>query len=97
MPVIVTRNFAKLTTIAPTTQADMRDIGLLARERIWRRTRSGQGTEGTFAAYSARYAKAKQDGGASASPVNLTLSGAMLNAITVTVVDETTVTLGFDW
>lgn len=97
MAVVVTRNFAKLDTIQLTTREDMRDVGLLAREAIWRRTRRGQGTDGPFPPYSPGYAKAKQQAGADGGTVNLTLSGGMLNAITVTVVDEQTVELGFDW
>lgn len=97
MAVIVSRNFARLDTIRLTTKEDMHQIGLLARERIWRRTRSGQGTEGPLAPYTPGYATAKQQAGGSSSPVNLTLSGAMLNAITVTVIDDQTVELGFDW
>lgn len=95
MSVTVSRNFAPLTSIRPTTKELMREIGLLARERIIRRTISGQDEHGaSFTSYSPSYArqKAKELGGGG---VNLQVSGAMLNAITIVEVTDTTVVLGF--
>lgn len=90
----VTRNYGRLDQVPLTDRALMREVGLLARERIVRRTRAGQGTEGPFKPYSAGYAKAKtKDVGG--GQVNLTLSGAMLNAITITSVSDDEVELGF--
>ena len=91
----VTRNFGRLDRIPLTTKALMRDVGLLARERVLRRTRQGQDTHGrSFRPYSARYASQKAGLGGSGR-VNLTLSGDMLNAITITRVTDDTVELGF--
>jgi hypothetical protein len=91
----VTRNFGALDQLPLTNAQMMRDVGLLARERILRRTRQGIGTSGSpFHPYSAAYggAKAAELG---RGPVNLTVSGAMLNAIQILSVTEDTVTLGF--
>lgn len=75
----------------------MREIGLLARERIYRRTLSGVDQAGiAFRGYSRGYAIQKLKAVGRASPVNLQLSGAMLNAMTVLEVTESTVTLGFN-
>lgn len=73
----------------------MRDVGLLARETIIRRTRRGEGSDGQrFRAYSPAYAKQKaQHLGAGA--VNLTVSGGMLNSIQVVETTDRRVTLGF--
>lgn len=73
----------------------MREVGLLAREIIRRRTISGISADGTpFAPYSKSYALAKAKA-LGPGPVNLTVSGAMLNALQVVEVTDTTVTLGF--
>lgn len=91
----VTRNFGPLDKIPLTDKALMREVGLLVRERIYRRTTFGQQTgRAPFAPYSARYAaqKARELGSAK---VNLQLSGAMLNAIQITRVTEDEVELGF--
>jgi hypothetical protein len=91
----VTRNFGALDQIALTDKAIMRDVGLMARERIVRRTRQGTGTDGApFRPYAASYAKAKaaELGG---GRVNLTVSGSMLNDIGILDVTADTVTLGF--
>jgi hypothetical protein len=95
MRATITRNFGPLDGIKLTDKALMREVGLLARERIYRRTVSGQATGGSpFAPYSAGYAalKKKELG---AGKVNLQVSGAMLNAIQITRVDDTEVELGF--
>ncbi len=82
--------FTITTTIAPLadmeliTADDMREIGLMVREQIIRRTRQGVDATGApFQPYSAGYAKAKAKalGG---GPVNLTVSGGMLNDLTIT-------------
>lgn len=73
----------------------MRELGLLARERILLRTIGGtDANDRPFTPYSATYAirKAKEVG---AGSVNLQLSGGMLGAMTITHVDRNTVTLGF--
>jgi len=110
----VTRNFGPLDQIKLTDKALMREVGLMVRERIVRRTRAGTGTDGQpFAPYSARYAAMKSGalydssarGGAKAAfqairasgggRVNLTVSGAMLNDITILRLTDTEVELGF--
>lgn len=91
----VTRNFGPLKNIKVTTAAIMREVGLLARERIIRRTTAGQSTDGQpFAPYSESYAERKQKALGSAKP-NLTVSGQMLGAIQVTRVTDTEVDLEF--
>lgn len=83
MGVSVTRNFPPLDQTVFVTEPDWRRIGLLARERIVRRTLSGRDEDdAAFAPYSAGYLAQRAKIGASATP-NLTLSGAMLNAIQV--------------
>ncbi len=91
----VTRNFGPLDQIKLTNAQLMREVGLLARERIVRRTREGKGTSGSpFHPYSASYqaVKAKELG---AGRVNLTVSGSMLNDIAILRVTDDTVELGF--
>ncbi len=95
MPVTVRVNFAPLADFPISTKEIMREVGLLARERVLRRTASGiDQFDHAFAPYSPGYAlqKAKEVGSAR---VNLQLSGAMLNAIAITEVTEDSVTLGF--
>lgn len=95
MPVTVTRNFTALADIKLTNQELMREVGLLARERIVRRTREGLDASGVpFAPYSTGYALLKA---AALGPgrVNLQVSGDMLNSIAITEVTDTSVTLGF--
>lgn len=91
----VTRNFGPLTSLKPTTPAIMREVGLLARERILRRTAQGQSTDGApFAPYSQGYAARKQAAVGSSKP-NLSVSGQMLGAIQITRVTDTEVDLEF--
>jgi len=95
MPITVTKNFGPLTQLDLSTKELMREIGLLARERIIRRTVSGRDQhDQAFKPYSTGYAaeKAKHLG---AGPVNLQVSGDMLNAIALIEVTDTSVTLGF--
>ncbi len=95
MSAIVHRNFGPLDQIKLTDRALMREVGLLARERVVRRTVSGQQTGGApFTPYSAGYAKTKSQELGSAR-VNLQVSGAMLNAIQITRVTDDEVELGF--
>lgn len=73
----------------------MREIGLLARERIIRRTISGKDRQGQpFQDYSPAY-RARKAQELGASTVNLQVSGAMLNALTIVEVTDRSVTLGF--
>ena len=96
MSVTVKRNFPSLTVLELVTAADMREIGLLARERIVRRTRQGIGPDGApFAPLSPGYAAIKQRELGTSSP-DLTVSGRMLNDITITDVTDTSVTLGWN-
>ena len=73
----------------------MREAGLLARERIYRRTVAGRDADNLpFAPYSKAYAELKQ-AAVGRTGVTLQLSGAMLNAMTLTEVTPTSVTIGF--
>lgn len=74
----------------------MREVGLLARERIIRRTLSGKDQDGQpFQDYSPQYRERKaQELGA--GTVNLQVSGAMLNGLTIVDVTDRSVTLGFN-
>lgn len=88
MGVAVTANFPPLAGMKLTSRTLMRDVGLLARERIIRRTIAGTDEdEGTFAPYSPGYAARKAQAVGGSGVVNLQLSGAMLNAIVLTVSD----------
>lgn len=95
MPVTVTVSGRRLADIHLTTVDLMRELGLMARERILRRTADGRDQfDAPFAAYSPTYAalKAKELG---ATGVNLQVSGAMLGTITITNVTDRSVTLGY--
>lgn len=95
MGVEVSRNFGRLADLKLTDRAFMREVGLLARERIVRRTLSGQDQAGQpFQPYSASYAAVKQKelGG---STVNLQVSGRMLQGLVIVDVTDNSVTLGF--
>lgn len=96
MPVVIKRTIPDLSREPLVTRETMREIGLLARERIIRRTIAGKDENGaSFRAYSPEYAerKAKELGGGG---VNLQVSGAMLNALTIVDVTDRSVTLGFN-
>lgn len=87
MGIRVTRTFGPLDHLELVTAEDMREIGLLVRERIIRRTISGVDANGVpFEPYSPAYAKAKRQA-LGTTTVNLQVSGAMLNAITITAVE----------
>lgn len=81
----IDRNFEPLDQMELVTPADMRDVGLQAREIILRRTIAGMDAQGAaFAPYSEGYAKQKRAALGTADPVNLQVSGNMLNDLTVT-------------
>lgn len=83
MGLTITRNFGRLDHLELVTKDDMKQIGLLARERIVRRTLRGIDAAGLpFRAYAARYAKQKA-AALGAGPVNLQVSGAMLDDLTI--------------
>lgn len=74
----------------------MREIGLLVRETIVRRTISGRDAKGAaFQSYSTGYAERKAKEGLGGGKVNLQVSGAMLDDITITEVTNDSVTLGW--
>lgn len=82
--VTVNRSF-DLGTFEFVTAEDMRELGLLAREQIVRRTIGGTDVhEAPFAPYSEGYAKAK-----GSTHVNLQVSGNMLNDLSITEIDVT--------
>jgi hypothetical protein len=91
----VSRNFPPLTDLTFLTRDDWGRIGRLTRELVVRRTVAGKDEDDrAFAPYSPGYAEAKEKAGASPQ-VDLTVSGAMLNAIVVEP-DATGVTLAFN-
>jgi hypothetical protein len=93
--VTVTRNFDSLVDLELVTRDDMRELGLLARERIVTRTREGlDANSAPFAPYSEGYAKQKQAALGHAN-VDLQVSGNMLNHLTIVDVDDDSVTLGW--
>lgn len=84
MGLLTTGKFEPLTKAIQWQQKDWQLIGEFIRNRI--RTRTAQGVDGQnqpFAPYSQRYAKERLAAGLEVSPVNLLVSGDMLNAITV--------------
>jgi hypothetical protein len=87
----VKRNFGSLVDLEFVTTDDMRQIGILLRERIVRRTRQGEGPDGPFDPLSPRYADQKQKALGTSSP-DLTVSGNMLNDITITEVESDGIT-----
>jgi hypothetical protein len=97
----VTRHFSLSDmTRKLVTKADMRDVGLLARERIIARTLRGESASGGgFAPYTEGYAKAKR-AALGTSTVNLQVSGNMLNDLQITEIsvtaDEARVRLGWE-
>jgi len=98
--VTITKNFGSLADLELVTAEDMRQIGLLAREQIVRRTMGGHDATGTpFQPYSPEYAKQKAKALGGAGTVNLQVSGGMLNDLTIVAVDvkddKASVTLGW--
>lgn len=96
MPVKVTRNtVGKLAAIPLTDEALMAEIGQLAIRRIHSRTSAGKDVNNApFQPLSEGYAKARAKQGLGTRS-NLTLSGAMLNAMTVVRALKHMVTIAF--
>lgn len=95
MGVMVTRKFEPLTKNVQWEKKDWQLVGEFIRNRI--RIRTAKGVDGQnvpFKPYSAAYAKKRLDAGLDTSPVNLTVSSDMLNAITV-LATESGVTVTF--
>jgi hypothetical protein len=93
--ITTSRNFrVPIDKIELVTKEDMREIGLLVRERIIRRTISGQGADGPLAPYSDSYAKQKRAALGTAA-VNLQVSGNMLNHMGIVELTDNTVKLGW--
>ena len=96
MGVQVKSEIPNLETVKLTDRELMREIGLMARERIVRRTISGRDSTGAaFRPYSPGYAAQKSKEGLGGGTVNLQVSGAMLNDLQITEVTDTSVTLGW--
>ena len=95
MGVQVVRHFGPLDKLQLVTVDDMKGIGDFVREQIVRQTLSGMDASGApFAPYSEGYAKRK-----GSAFVNLQVSGAMLNDLTIVDVkaDQTTATVTLGW
>jgi hypothetical protein len=90
------RDFPNLEELRLTTAADMREIGLLAREQIVTRTRQGLGPDGQpLTPLSEGYAAQKRAALGTAAP-DLTVSGNMLNHLQIVEVTDDAVTLGWE-
>jgi len=78
------------------TVDDWRAVGDMAKIRIVERTKRGVPPAGvSWPPYSEAYAKRKA-AAVGAGPVNLTVSGEMLNGLQVTDITPTSVTIGWD-
>lgn len=87
--ITVTRNFGSLEEFELVNEADMREIGLLVRERIIRRTRQGLGPDGVpLQPLSPDYAAQKRAALGTDAP-DLTVSGNMLNDLQIVDVEVT--------
>lgn len=95
MPITIEISGESLRDITFSTTDLMREVGLLAREKIYRRTITGLGVNRPFQSYSSGYAKWKAKHLGSASPVNLQVSGQMLNAMQIVEVTDKSVSIGF--
>jgi hypothetical protein len=96
MGVQVRSTIPNLANIKLSDRELMREVGLLARERIVRRTISGRDAKGgSFQPYSPSYAERKAKEGLGGGTVNLQVSGAMLNDLQITEVTDESVTLGW--
>jgi hypothetical protein len=94
--VTVTSTIPNLSQIKLSDRGLMREVGLLAREKIVRRTISGRDAKGgSFQPYSPEYAERKAKEGLGGGNVNLQVSGAMLNDLQITEVTDDSVTLGW--
>lgn len=95
MAVSIVRNFGPLTDLRVLGRDDWDRVGRLARERIVLRARQGRDREDNlFTPYTPAYAARKAKALGTGHRVDLTVSGDMLNAITVEA-DEAGVTLAF--
>lgn len=95
MPVTITQNF-DLKQVAFSDAALMREVGLLVRERVVRRTRQGISADGApFQPYALGYAEQKQKSLQGTGTVNLAVSGAMLNSLQLVEVTNTRVVVGY--
>lgn len=95
MSVTVHRTFGPLAPLAIPGKATMREVGLMARERIRQRTLAGDDVRGyPFRRYSEGYEKRKREmvGGRG---VDLQVSGEMLRGMELVEVTDTKVVLGF--
>lgn len=95
MGVTISRTIPDLGRLSLIGRAELREAGLLAIEKIRRRTIAGKDASGQpFRAYSPKYRerKAKELGG---GEVNLTVSGGMLNALQIVDLTDEKVTIGF--
>lgn len=92
----IQRNFGNLEDLPIVTVDEMRELGLLMRERIVLRTISGiDANNAPFAPYSPEYFALKSKELGIAVPVNLQVSGNMLNHLQIVALDDHTVTLGW--
>jgi hypothetical protein len=95
MSVTVRRNFGPLRDIPLAGKELMHEVGLLARERIVRRTVAGEDSRGyAFRRYSDSYAQQKHKALGNSS-VDLQVSGNMLRAIANLEETDTKVVIGF--
>lgn len=96
MGVTVRRTGPRLDEINLTNREVMREIGLLARERIIRRTAAGQDSRGAaFQPYSAAYSARKSKEGLGGGNVTLQVSGGMLRNIQIIEITDNKVVLGW--
>lgn len=83
MPITITQNFRQFPTKLLNAET-LRQMGLLAREAIVRRTAAGKDKDGApFAPYSEGYAKAKREALGTGGTPDLQVSGRMLNDMQV--------------
>lgn len=96
MPVKITVNtVGKLAALPLSDESLMTEVGQLAIRRIHSRTSAGKDVDGApFQPLSGGYAKARTKQGLGTTS-NLTLSGAMLNAMTIAEVGPRKVSIGF--
>jgi hypothetical protein len=96
MGVVVKNSIPNLSTLQLTNRQIMREVGLMAREAIVRRTIAGRDAKGgAFQPYSPAYAERKAKEGVGGGNVNLQVSGAMLNDLQIVDVTDESVTLGW--
>ena len=83
MGITIRQNFAEFPSRL-LTRDTMREMGLLARETILRRTAAGKDKDGKpFAPYSLDYAQQKQDALGTGGTPDLTVSGRMLGDLAI--------------